>query len=83
MPTALINNTRLELSPGEQINCIQAAQRIGFEIPHYCWHPALSVVASCRMCLVEVGGCAVALDDAAEHALEPRATLAARRALAA
>ena len=23
--------------------------------PHYCWHPALSVVASCRMCLVEVG----------------------------
>ena len=24
-------------------------------IPHYCWHPALTVVASCRMCLVEVG----------------------------
>ncbi len=55
MPTALINNTPIELGPTEQINCIQAAQRIGFEIPHYCWHPALSVVASCRMCLVEVG----------------------------
>jgi NADH-quinone oxidoreductase subunit G len=55
MPTALINNTPLELNPAEQINCIQAAKRIGFEIPHYCWHPALSVVASCRMCLVEVG----------------------------
>ena len=25
------------------------------EIPAYCWHPELSVVASCRMCLVEVG----------------------------
>jgi len=24
-------------------------------IPHYCWHEALTVVASCRMCLVEVG----------------------------
>jgi NADH-quinone oxidoreductase subunit G len=55
MPTALVNNTPLELGPTEQLNCIQAAQRIGFEIPHYCWHPALSVVASCRMCLVEVG----------------------------
>ncbi len=55
MPTALINNTPLELDPSEQINCIQAAHRIGFEIPSYCWHPALSVVASCRMCLVEVG----------------------------
>lgn len=55
MPTALINNTPLELTAGEQINCIQAAQRVGYEIPHYCWHPALSVVASCRMCLVEVG----------------------------
>ncbi|HYO25520.1 MAG TPA: 2Fe-2S iron-sulfur cluster-binding protein [Lacipirellulaceae bacterium] len=55
MPTALVNNTPVELDPAEQINCIQAAKRIGFEIPHYCWHPALSVVASCRMCLVEVG----------------------------
>jgi NADH-quinone oxidoreductase subunit G len=40
---------------GEQVNCVQAAQRAGVEIPHYCWHPTLSVVASCRMCLVEVG----------------------------
>ena len=55
MPTAIINNQPLELKPGEQLNCIQAAQRIGYEIPSFCWHPALSVVASCRMCLVEVG----------------------------
>src|SRR5262249_27944067 len=39
----------------EKLNCIQAAQKAGVFIPHYCWHPALSVVASCRMCLVEVG----------------------------
>ena len=30
-------------------------ERAGVEIPHYCWHPGLSVVASCRMCLVETG----------------------------
>ncbi|MFM7152293.1 MAG: 2Fe-2S iron-sulfur cluster-binding protein, partial [Gemmataceae bacterium] len=39
----------------EKLNCIQAAQKADEFIPHYCWHPALSVVASCRMCLVEVG----------------------------
>src|SRR5215207_8917531 len=38
-----------------KLNCIQAAGKAGVFIPHYCWHPALSVVASCRMCLVEVG----------------------------
>src|SRR4029079_15007313 len=55
MPTATINNQTIELKDGERLNCIQAAQRIGYEIPSYCWHPDLTVVASCRMCLVEVG----------------------------
>ena len=39
----------------ERLNGIQAAERAGVEIPHYCWHAGLSVVASCRMCLVETG----------------------------
>ena len=30
-------------------------ENIGVEIPHYCWHAGLTVVASCRMCLVETG----------------------------
>jgi NADH-quinone oxidoreductase subunit G len=55
MPTVYVNNTALEFGADEKINCVQAAQRLGMEIPHYCWHPALSVVASCRMCLVEIG----------------------------
>lgn len=55
MPTAIINEQPVEFAEEERLNCIQAAQRIGFEIPSYCWHPALSVVASCRMCLVEIG----------------------------
>jgi NADH-quinone oxidoreductase subunit G len=55
MPTVYVNNLPIEVAAGEQINCVQAAQRVGVEIPHYCWHPALSVVASCRMCLVEIG----------------------------
>ncbi|HZU38593.1 MAG TPA: molybdopterin-dependent oxidoreductase [Gemmataceae bacterium] len=39
----------------EKLNLIQAAEKAGVLIPSYCWHPALTVVASCRMCLVEVG----------------------------
>src|SRR3954452_23220870 len=39
----------------ERLNVIQAAEKGGVFIPRYCWHPALTVVASCRMCLVEVG----------------------------
>lgn len=27
----------------------------GAEVPHYCYHPKLSVVGNCRMCLVEMG----------------------------
>jgi NADH-quinone oxidoreductase subunit G len=55
MPKVYVNNLPVEIGPNDRINCVQAAQRVGVEIPHYCWHPALTVVASCRMCLVEVG----------------------------
>src|SRR3954467_1521018 len=55
MPTVYVNNTPIEFGAEEKFNCIQAAQRVGVEIPSYCWHPELSVVASCRMCLVEIG----------------------------
>ena len=55
MPIVLIDGQKLELSDRERLNGIQAAARLGIEIPHYCWHPGLSVVGSCRMCLVEMG----------------------------
>lgn len=52
MPTFKLDDQEIEFSPGETI--IQAAHRAGVDIPHYCWHPGLSVAANCRMCLVEV-----------------------------
>ncbi|MEX0613222.1 MAG: 2Fe-2S iron-sulfur cluster-binding protein, partial [Pirellulales bacterium] len=55
MTTVYVNNKTIEVGAEERINCVQAAQRVEVEIPHYCWHPALTVVASCRMCLVEIG----------------------------
>ncbi len=55
MASVIVNGKEVEIGANERLNCIQAAAKAGVEIPAYCWHPALSVVASCRMCLVEVG----------------------------
>src|SRR5687768_7318563 len=56
MPKVYVDGQELEYNDGERLNCIQAAARAGgIDIPHYCWHPGLSVVASCRMCLVQTG----------------------------
>jgi NADH-quinone oxidoreductase subunit G len=38
------------------LNLIDAAKLAGIDIPHFCYHPRLSVVGQCRMCLVEIEG---------------------------
>jgi NADH-quinone oxidoreductase subunit G len=55
MPVVIVDGQEVEIGADERLNCIEAARRAGKEIPHYCWHPGLSVVASCRMCLIETG----------------------------
>jgi NADH-quinone oxidoreductase subunit G len=35
---------------------IEAAERAGIRVPHYCYHAGLSSPAMCRLCLVEVQG---------------------------
>ena len=55
MATIIINGQDVTLPEGEKLNAIQAAKLAGVDIPYYCWHPALSVVANCRMCEIEVG----------------------------
>jgi NADH-quinone oxidoreductase subunit G len=36
-------------------NMIEAARLASVEVPHYCYHPKLTVAGNCRMCLVEMG----------------------------
>src|SRR6266550_8669625 len=55
MSTVIVDGIEVAIGEKERLNGIQAAERAGIEIPYYCWHPGLSVVASCRMCLVEAG----------------------------
>lgn len=55
MGTVIVDGIEVTVGDNERLNGIQAAERAGIDVPHYCWHPGLSVVASCRMCLVEQG----------------------------
>jgi NADH-quinone oxidoreductase subunit G len=52
MPKITIDGKQLEVEATSTI--IQAAFQNGITIPHFCWHPRLSVAGNCRMCLVEV-----------------------------
>ena len=38
-------------------NVIEAVKQVGKgkEVPHYCYHPKLSIAGNCRMCMVEMG----------------------------
>lgn len=55
MGLVVVDGKEIEVADHERLNGIQVARRAGVEIPHYCWHAGLTVVASCRMCLVETG----------------------------
>lgn len=55
MATITVDGQDIQIGDDERLNVIQAADRAGVAIPFYCWHPGLTVVASCRMCLVETG----------------------------
>ncbi|HZL85916.1 MAG TPA: 2Fe-2S iron-sulfur cluster-binding protein [Candidatus Krumholzibacteria bacterium] len=54
MPKIHIDEREIEAGANE--NLIATAARAGVHIPHFCWHPALSVAGNCRQCLVEIEG---------------------------
>ena len=49
-----INNIPIEVPKGTKI--MQAAQTIGIDIPHLCYHEDQRIKAHCRLCSVEVTG---------------------------
>lgn len=51
--SVFIDDTEVRCKPGSNLVDLVASQ--GKEIPHYCYHPKLSVSGNCRMCLVELG----------------------------
>jgi NADH-quinone oxidoreductase subunit G len=51
--TVTIDGHAMQVPKGT--NMIEVARQISVEIPHYCYHPKLTVAGNCRMCLVEMG----------------------------
>jgi NADH-quinone oxidoreductase subunit G len=54
MAKVTIDGTEVEVQEG--INIVEAAKAADVHVPHFCYHPSLTVVGQCRMCLVEVEG---------------------------
>ena len=52
MPKFILDSIEIEFQQGQTI--IQAAKDHGITIPHFCWHPSLSIAGNCRVCLVEI-----------------------------
>ena len=52
MPKLTIDGHEIEVEAGTTI--LQAAERLGIEIPRFCYHERLAISGNCRMCLVDV-----------------------------
>jgi len=52
MPRLTIDGKEIEVEAGT--NLIEAARRLGIEVPHYCYHPGLSIAGQCRLCMVDI-----------------------------
>ena len=51
MPKLTVNGIEVEVPPGATV--LQACQRAGVEVAHFCYHERLAIAGNCRMCLVE------------------------------
>ncbi len=59
MPKLTIDGVEYQVAEGRMV--LQAIDDLGLlmngvDIPHYCWHPKLSIDGSCRLCQVEIEG---------------------------
>ncbi len=59
MPRISVDGRALEVPEGRTV--LQALDDVGLlmngvDVPHYCWHPKLSIDGSCRLCQIEIEG---------------------------
>ncbi len=51
MPTIYVDNRPFEVAPGQ--NLLAVCLTLGFDLPYFCWHPAMGSVGACRQCAVK------------------------------
>ncbi len=47
-----VDGRPVEVPAGSMV--MTATNKLGVYVPHFCWHPKLSIAANCRMCLVQI-----------------------------
>ena len=52
MPKLKVNNIEIEVEDG--LTVLQVCEKVGVEIPRFCYHEKLSIAGNCRMCLVKL-----------------------------
>ncbi len=52
MPTLTIDGKQFTVKDGTTV--FEAAAQNGVEIPHFCYHPKLTIAGNCRICLVDI-----------------------------
>ena len=52
MPKIFIDNKSYEVTAGK--NILEACLTLGFDLPYFCWHPAMGSVGACRQCAVKL-----------------------------
>ncbi len=50
--TIYIDNKPYEVKPGK--NLLETCLTLGFDLPYFCWHPALGSVGACRQCAIKM-----------------------------
>jgi len=50
MPKIFIDNKPYDVKPGK--NLLESCLTLGFDLPYFCWHPALNSVGACRQCAI-------------------------------
>ena len=52
MPTIYIDNKPYEVKAGK--NLLETSLSLGFDLPYFCWHPAMGSVGACRQCAIKI-----------------------------
>jgi NADH-quinone oxidoreductase subunit G len=52
MPKLTIDGIEVEVDAG--LTILQACEKVGIEVPRFCYHERLSIAGNCRMCLVDL-----------------------------
>src|SRR3546814_17671048 len=50
MATLFIDNAPYEVKEGK--NLLEVCLSLGFDLPYFCWHPAMGSVGACRQCSI-------------------------------